>query len=111
MGPNEQLDFFVAKGDGLFESGSASDAKELYMNALGLIEKQRATIDSDTKRIVFSGHRNSIYVKLIRIFSQENDAKQAFHLIERSKGRVFADLLESKDLQLARNEESDFYQS
>ena len=111
MGPNEQLDFFVAKGDGLFESGGASDAKGLYMNALGLIEKQRATIDSDTKRIVFSGHRNSIYVKLIRIFSQENDAKQAFHLIERSKGRVFADLLESKDLQLARNEESDFYQS
>ena len=111
MGPNEQLDFFVAKGDGLFESGAASDAKGLYMNALGLIEKQRATIDSDTKRIVFSGHRNSIYVKLIRIFSQENDAKQAFHLIERSKGRVFADLLESKDLQLARTEESDFYQS
>ena len=111
MGPNEQLDFFVAKGDGLSESGAASDAKGLYMNALGLIEKQRATIDSDTKRIVFSGHRNSIYVKLIRIFSQENDAKQAFHLIERSKGRVFADLLESKDLQLARNEESDFYQS
>ena len=111
MGPNEQLDFFVAKGDGLFESGGASDAKGLYMNALGLIEKQRATIDSDTKRIVFSGHRNSIYVKLIRIFSQENDAKQAFHLIERSKGRVFADLLESKDLQLVRNEESDFYQS
>ncbi len=111
MGPNEQLDFFVAKGDGLFESGGTSDAKGLYMNALGLIEKQRATIDSDTKRIVFSGHRNSIYVKLIRIFSQENDAKQAFHLIERSKGRVFADLLESKDLQLARNEESDFYQS
>ena len=111
MGPNEELEFFVAKGDGLSESGDTSDAKDLYMNALGLIEKQRATIDSDTKRIVFSGHRNSIYVKLIRISSQDNDAKQAFHLIERSKGRVFADLLESKNIQLARNEESDFYQS
>ncbi len=111
MGPNEQLDFFVAKGDGLFNSGRASDAKGLYMNALGLIEKQRATIDSDTKRIVFFGHRNSIYVKLIRIFSQESNARQAFHLIERSKGRVFADLLESKNLKLARNEESDLYQN
>ncbi|PIR00336.1 MAG: hypothetical protein COV66_07585 [Nitrospinae bacterium CG11_big_fil_rev_8_21_14_0_20_45_15] len=110
MGPNEQLDFFVARGDGLFASGDSSGAKGLYLNALSLIEKQRATIDSDTKRIVFSGHRNSIYVKLIRIFSQENDAGQVFHLIERSKGRVFADLLESKDLKLARNEESDFYQ-
>ena len=60
---------------------------------------------------MFSGHRNSIYVKLIEIYSQENDAEQAFHLVERSKGRVFADLLVSKNLQLARNEESDFYQS
>lgn len=111
MGPNEQLDFFVAKGDGLFASGLASKAKELYLNALNLIEQQRATIDSDTKRIVFSGHRNSIYVKLIKIYSQENDAEQAFHLIERSKGRVFADLLESKNIQLASNEESHFYQS
>jgi CHAT domain-containing protein len=111
MGPNEQLDFFVARGDGLSKSGDNSGAKELYLNAMSLIEKQRATIDSDTKRIVFSGHRNSIYVKLIRIYSQENDAREAFHLIERSKGRVFADLLESKNLHLARNEESDFYQS
>ncbi|HIB43049.1 MAG TPA: CHAT domain-containing protein, partial [Nitrospina sp.] len=111
MGPNEQLDFFMARGDGLSASGNSSGAKELYLNALSLIEKQRATIDSDTKRIVFSGHRNSIYVKLIEIYSQENDAGQAFHLVERSKGRVFADLLESKNLQLARNEESDFYQS
>ena len=111
MGPNEQLDFFVARGDGLSTSGDSLGAKELYLNALSLIEKQRATIDSDTKRIVFSGHRNSIYVKLIEIYSQENDAEQAFHLVERSKGRVFADLLESKNLQLARNEESDFYQS
>ncbi|MBT3509009.1 MAG: CHAT domain-containing protein [Nitrospina sp.] len=111
MGPNDQLDFFVARGDGLSASGDSSGAKELYLNALSLIEKQRATIDSDTKRIVFSGHRNSIYVKLIEIYSQENDAEEAFHLVERSKGRVFADLLESKNLQLARNEESDFYQS
>ncbi|MBT5548968.1 MAG: CHAT domain-containing protein [Nitrospina sp.] len=111
MGPNEQLDFFVARGDGLSASGDSSGAKEFYLNALSLIEKQRATIDSDTKRIVFSGHRNSIYVKLIEIYSQENNAGQGFHLIERSKGRVFADLLESKNLQLARNEESDFYQS
>ena len=111
MGPNDQLDFFIAKGDGLSELGNSSGAKNLYLNALSLIEKQRATIDSDTKRIVFSGHRNSIYVKLIKIYSQENDASQAFHLIERSKGRVFADLLESKDLQLVRNEESDFYQN
>jgi CHAT domain-containing protein len=111
MGPNEQLDFFVARGDGLSTSGNSLGAKGLYLNALSLIEKQRATIDSDTKRIIFSGHRNSIYVKLIKIYSQENDAEQAFHLIERSKGRVFADLLESKNLQLASNEESAFYQS
>ena len=111
MGPNEQLDFFVARGDGLSASGDSSGARELYLNALSLIEKQRATIDSDTKRIVFSGHRNSIYVKLIEIYSQENNAGEAFHLVERSKGRVFADLLESKNLQLARNEESNFYQS
>lgn len=111
MGPNEQLEFFVARGDGLSVSGNNSKAKSFYLNALSLIEKQRATIDSDTKRIVFSGHRNSIYVKLIKIYSQENDARQAFHLIERAKGRVFADLLESKDIQLVRNEESDFYQS
>ena len=111
MGPNEQLNFFVARGDGLSTSGDSSGAKKLYLNALSLIEKQRATIDSDTKRIVFSGHRNSIYVKLIEIYSQENDAGESFHMIERSKGRVFADLLESKNLHLARNEESDFYQS
>jgi CHAT domain-containing protein len=111
MGPNEQLNFFVARGDGLSASGDSSGAKELYLNALSLIEKQRATIDSDTKRIVFAGHRNSIYVKLVEIYSQENDAGEGFHMIERSKGRVFADLLESKNLQLARNEESNFYQS
>jgi CHAT domain-containing protein len=111
MGPNEQLDFFVARGDGLSASGNSSGAKEFYLNALSLIEKQRATIDSDTKRIVFSGHRNSIYVKLVEIYSKENDAGESFHMIERSKGRVFADLLESKNIQLARNEESNFYQN
>ncbi|MBT3509268.1 MAG: CHAT domain-containing protein [Nitrospina sp.] len=111
MGPNEQLDFFVARGDGLSASGDSSGAKEFYLNALSLIEKQRATIDSDTKRIVFAGHRNSIYVKLVEIYSQENDPGEGFHMIERSKSRVFADLLESKNLQLASNDESNFYQS
>jgi CHAT domain-containing protein len=111
MGPNEQLDFFVARGDGLSASGDSSGAKEFYLNALSLIEKQRATIDSDTKRIVFSGHRNSIYVKLVEIYSTENDAGEGFHMIERAKGRVFADLLESKNIKLAKNEESNFYQN
>nr|MBC8285165.1 CHAT domain-containing protein [Nitrospinota bacterium] len=111
MRPNEQLDFFVARGDGLSASGDSSGAKEFYLNALSLIEKQRATIDSDTKRIVFSGHRNSIYVKLVEIYSKENDAGEGFHMIERAKGRVFADLLESKNIQFAKNEESNFYQN
>ena len=111
MGPNEQLDFFVARGDGLSALGDSSGAKEFYLNALSLIEKQRATIDSDTKRIVFSGHRNSIYVKLVEIYSKENDAGEGFHMIERAKGRVFADLLESKNIRLAKNEESNFYQN
>ena len=110
MGPNEQLEFFINRGDALHSVGNDWAAKNFYLDALSLIEKQRATIDSDTQRMVFSGHRNSIYLKLVRIYSDEGDAAQAFHLIERSKGRVFADLLESKNIQLARNDENDYYQ-
>lgn len=71
-------------------------AVELLVRASELIERQRATIDTDTGRIGFVGDKQSIYHELTDLLLQKGMTDQAFETVERAKARALVDLLASQ---------------
>jgi len=77
-------------------AGEAKLAESLLKEAVDVIEKQRASINTETGRIGYVGDKQAVYQELIALFCADNRAAEAFEYVERAKGRALVDLLASQ---------------
>jgi len=77
-------------------AGDAKLTEELLKEAVDVIEKQRATINTETGRIGYVGDKQAVYQELISVLCAGNRAAEAFEYVERAKGRALVDLLASQ---------------
>ncbi|MBN1663026.1 MAG: CHAT domain-containing protein [Deltaproteobacteria bacterium] len=73
--------------------GDVKRAEELLKEAVEVIEKQRASINTETGRIGYVGDKQDVYRELIALLCGGNRAAEAFEYVERAKGRALVDLL------------------
>lgn len=87
----------------LFDRGRLAEADKnpaeairLYQQAVEVIERQRATINTEASRIGFVGNKQQVYERLIALLLQQGRVDDAFDYVERSKARALVDMLASK---------------
>lgn len=87
----------------LFERGRIAEAEGDYARAVALlqdavevIERQRATINTEASKIGFIGDKQAAYARLISVLIKQGRATDAFDYVERSKSRALVDMLASK---------------
>jgi len=78
------------------KEGNARDAIEFFRQAIEVIERQRATINTEASKIGFVGSKQSVYRELIAALFAERRHAEAFEYVERSKSRALVDMLASK---------------
>jgi CHAT domain-containing protein len=76
--------------------GNLKDAIDFYQKAIEIIERQRASINTEASKIGFVGNKQQVYHALIRALFTEAQQAKAFEYVERSKSRALVDLLASK---------------
>lgn len=87
----------------LFERGRIAERQQdrplaiaHYARAVEVIEKQRASINTETNKIGFVGDKQAVYARLIALLAEQDSAVEAFDYVERSKARALVDMLASK---------------
>jgi CHAT domain-containing protein len=88
-------------------AGDAKLAEDLLKEAVNVIEKQRASINTETGRIGYVGDKQAVYQELISLLCTGNRAAEAFEYVERAKGRALVDLLASQTKIAAREKDTD----
>jgi CHAT domain-containing protein len=86
-------------------AGDAKHAENLLKEAVDVIEKQRASINTETGRIGYVGDKQAVYQELISLLCAGNRAAEAFEYVERAKGRALVDLLASQTKLTARGKD------
>ena len=86
-------------------AGDAKHAENLLKEAVDVIEKQRASINTETGRIGYVGDKQAVYQELISLLCAGNRAAEAFEYVERAKGRALVDLLASQTKLFARGKD------
>lgn len=76
--------------------GQAKEAEAFLKEAVEVIEKQRASINSEAGRIGYVGDKQAVYEELIKLLIDGNRPAEAFEYVERAKGRALVDLLASQ---------------
>lgn len=74
-----------------------------YTRAVGVIEQQRATINTEANKIGFVGDKQAVYARLIAALVEQGRAGEAFDYVERSKSRALVDMLAEKKDFAARD--------
>jgi CHAT domain-containing protein len=87
-------------------AGDAKLAEDLLKKAVDVIEKQRASINTETGRIGYVGDKQAVYQELISLLCAGNRAAEAFEYVERAKGRALVDLLASQTKIAARGKDT-----
>ncbi len=87
----------------LFERGRIAEkqndvaaAVSHYSRAVGVIEQQRSTINTEANKIGFVGDKQAVYARLIAVLLEQDRTVEAFDYVERSKSRALVDMLASK---------------
>jgi CHAT domain-containing protein len=75
-----------AEGDGALAAKRLADA-------VGVIEAQRANINTDAAKIGFIGDKQAVYQELISLLVEQKRAGEALEFVERAKSRALVDLL------------------
>lgn len=91
------------------EEGQADSALRYYREAIDVIERQRASINTEANKIGFVGDKQQLYSRLISLAQQTGKLDLALEYIERAKSRALIDLLairESSAQGIARTPES-----
>lgn len=89
--------------------GDAKAALDLYVQAVDMVERDRRKLRDERSRGAFSEGQLLYYNTAILEFLQRRQYAEAFGLLERSRSRVFADLLSSRRLDLRRPAEQQLY--
>ncbi|MEW6670125.1 MAG: CHAT domain-containing protein [Thermodesulfobacteriota bacterium] len=78
------------------QEGDAAAAEGFLREAVDVIEKQRASINTEAGRIGYVGDKQAVYQELISLLIDQGRPAEAFEYVERSKGRALVDLLASQ---------------
>ena len=89
-------DFFTARGFVAQQEGHHDQAADLYLQAVAALEHDRRSIGDEHARSKFLGDRLAIYEFATLELLQQQRFGEAFDVIERSRSRVLADMLESR---------------
>lgn len=82
--------------------GDHALAVKLLRQAVGIVEQQRSSIDTEANKIGFVGDKQAVYRRLIGSLYDSGELADAFVYLERSKSRALVDLLaEKKDFAVA----------
>ncbi len=98
LAANGEIYWMVLSDRALIASKDGDDAKaiELYRKALEVIERQRASINTEANKIGFIGDKQDVYARLVALLFKTSRLGEAFETIERAKSRALVDLLASK---------------
>lgn len=81
-------------------------ARRLLSQAAEVIERQRASIHTETNKIGFVGDKQSVYGSLLEAYLREGNHDGAFETVERAKSRALVDLLASRTSFASRQQMS-----
>lgn len=87
--------------------GQDADAEARYREAIGIIESQRSSINTEASKIGFAGNRQTPYQRLVTMFVTQGRHAEAFEFAERSKARALVDLLAEKERFAAGQADAD----
>jgi CHAT domain-containing protein len=76
--------------------GNLKDAIDFYGRAVEVIERQRATIHTESSKIGFVGDKQALYARLVQALYRAGQQEKAFETVERAKSRALVDLLAAK---------------
>lgn len=111
LNEHERLAFHHDLGYGYERLGRRKEAIEQYKAAIEIIEKQRATIGGEEKRIQFLKDKEGVYKRLIPLLIEEGDPNGAFEYMERARSRAFVDMLATGRPKFGTQEEAAQYQA
>jgi CHAT domain-containing protein len=97
------------KGDIKSYEGDINAALDFYLQAVAMVERDRRKLRDERSRGIFSEEQLQYYNYPILEFLQRRQYAKAFDLLERSRSRVFADLLSSRRLNLRKPPEQRLY--
>ena len=80
------------------KQGKSSEALELFLFAIDIIESQRSNVNTELGKIGFLTDKLDVYDEIINIYFKRENYKLAFEYVERCKSRTLIDLLSSKSL-------------
>lgn len=87
----------------LYERGRIAEAEnkldeaiEFFKKSIDVIERQRASIHTETSKIGFVGDKQQVYRRMIDALYAVKRPKEAFEYIERAKSRALVDMLAAK---------------
>ncbi len=70
-----------------------------YQRAIEVIERQRASINTEASKIGFVGDKQAVYGRVVALLVDAGRTAEAFDYVERSKSRALVDMLaQKKDL-------------
>jgi CHAT domain-containing protein len=82
---------------GILEAeGSHDPAIQSYRRALGIIEAQRSSINTEANKIGFVGDKQAVYVRLVNLLFAQGRHAEALETMERGKSRALVDMLTTK---------------
>lgn len=79
------------------KQGRRQEAIDFFRRAIEVIERHRATINTESSKIGFVGSKQSVYRDLISALVAERQHALAFEYVERAKSRALVDMLASKE--------------
>jgi CHAT domain-containing protein len=111
LNEHERLAFHYELGYGYERVGRRRDAIAQYKAAIEILERQRATLGTEEKRIRFIKDKDAPYKRLIPLLIEEGDLDGAFHYMERARSRAFVDLLATGRIRLGAAGETQRYET
>jgi CHAT domain-containing protein len=85
--------------------GELELAISFYFRAVEVIEGQRATIHTETRKIGFVGDKQEVYRRLVSVLFHQGRYAEALNSVERAKARALVDMLASKKDFLGGNQD------
>jgi CHAT domain-containing protein len=80
------------------QGGDGARALGLYRQAIDVVERQRATIQSELNKIGYFADKQDLYARAITLAVGSRQSELAFELVERAKARALLDLLAGRSI-------------
>ena len=107
--PSQNPSRVALEGDFLRHEGKPDEALSAYLKAVELLERDRGRLRDEEARGSYMEDKIDIYYKPIPFLLEQRRYAEAFDLLERSRSRVMADLLATRDLEIQSDQGRELY--